>query len=113
MYHKFFFVERECIEIKYCQYCPALWGVISNTLPLWKKEWQYTASSRNELENTQYTIHNTQYTIHQYYPPLGSVLLHYVTQYLVFWGTPLYFLALAVELKLISSKPAFKENRII
>ena len=29
-----------------------LFGVISNTTPLWKKEWQYTASSRNELENT-------------------------------------------------------------
>ena len=27
-------------------------GVISNTLTLWKNEWQFTASSRDELENT-------------------------------------------------------------
>ena len=32
-----FFIEQECIEIIYCQYYPAIWGVISNTLPLWKK----------------------------------------------------------------------------
>ena len=46
-----FFIERECIEFIYCQYTPAVWREISNTLPLWKKEWQYTASSRDELEN--------------------------------------------------------------
>ena len=54
----FFFIEREGIEFIYCQYTPAVWGVISNTLPLWKKEWQYTASSWDELENT---------------PPLGNL----------------------------------------
>ena len=36
----------------YCQNYPAIWGVISNTLPLWKKECQYTDSSQDELENT-------------------------------------------------------------
>ena len=49
-YYSFFFIERECIEIIYCQYYPAIWGVISNTLPLWKTN--RMASSRNELENT-------------------------------------------------------------
>ena len=43
----FFFIERECIEFIYCQYTQAVWRVISNTLPLWKKELQYTASSRD------------------------------------------------------------------
>ena len=32
-----FFIEQELIEIIYCQYYPAIWGVISNTLPVWKK----------------------------------------------------------------------------
>ena len=45
-----FFIEQECIEFIYCQYTPAVWRVISNSLPLWKK-WQYTALSRDELEN--------------------------------------------------------------
>ena len=45
-------MERECIECIYCQDTPAVWREISNTLPPWKKEWQYTASSRDELENT-------------------------------------------------------------
>ena len=35
----FFFTERECIDIIYCQYYPAIWDVIS-------------ATSQNELENT-------------------------------------------------------------
>ena len=46
IYHSFF-PERECIEFIYCQYYPAIWDVVSNTPPPWKKEWQYTASSRN------------------------------------------------------------------
>ena len=33
----FFFIERECFEFKYCQYTLAVWRVISNTLPLYKK----------------------------------------------------------------------------
>ena len=33
----FFFIEQECIEFIYCQYYPATRGVISNKLPLWKK----------------------------------------------------------------------------
>ena len=37
-YYSFFFIKRECIEIIYCQYYPVIWGVISDTLPLWKKE---------------------------------------------------------------------------
>ena len=53
MIKTFFFIERECIEFKYCQYTPAVWRVISNIPPVWKKkESQYTASSRSELENT-------------------------------------------------------------
>ena len=32
-----FFIEQEFIEIIYCQYYPAIWGVISNTLLVWKK----------------------------------------------------------------------------
>ena len=40
----FFFIERECIEFKYWQYTPAVWRVISNTLPLWKKEWHCVKS---------------------------------------------------------------------
>ena len=57
----FFFIEQNYIEIiywqyylaiLYWQYYPAIWSVISNTLPVWKKECQYTASSRDELENT-------------------------------------------------------------
>ena len=31
------FIERVCIEFIYCQYTPAGWRVISNTLPFWKK----------------------------------------------------------------------------
>ena len=31
------FIEQECIEVIYCQYYLAIWSVISNTLPLWKK----------------------------------------------------------------------------
>ena len=57
----FFFIEQNYIEIiywqyypaiLYWQYYPAIWSVISNTLPVWKKECQFTASSRDELENT-------------------------------------------------------------
>ena len=79
-----FFIERECIEIIYCQYYPAIWGVISNTLLLWKTN--RMASSRNELENTpprQFTslgpqdCHRTG--IFQYIPPLSSVLLRYIS----------------------------------
>ena len=43
-----FLKVRECIEFIYCQYTLAVGRVTSNTLPLWKKEWQYIASSQDE-----------------------------------------------------------------
>ena len=39
-YFSFFFIERECIEIIYCQYYLAIWDIVFNTLPLWKTECQ-------------------------------------------------------------------------
>ena len=77
MHWAFLFIERECIEFIYCQYTPAVWGVISNTLPLWKKEWQYIASSWDELENTPPSANCLRGRIFQYTPFLGSVLLQY------------------------------------
>ena len=74
----FFFIERECIEIIYCQYYPAIWGVISNTLPFWKTN--RMASSRNELENTPLGPQDChRRSIFQYIPPLSSVLLRYIS----------------------------------
>ena len=32
-----FFIEQELIEIIYCQYYPAIWGVISDLLPVEKR----------------------------------------------------------------------------
>ena len=54
--------------------------VISNILPLWKKECQYTASSRGELENTppsaicthQPLILSWGFTLGQFLGPLGA-----------------------------------------
>ena len=65
----FFFTERECIDIIYCQYYPAIWDVIS-------------ATSQNELENTPPSAICTLKIasgapggrIFQHIPSLGSVL---------------------------------------
>ena len=65
----FFFIERECIDIIYCQYYPAIWDVIS-------------ATSQNELENTPPSAICTLKIasgapggrIFQHIPSLGSVL---------------------------------------
>ena len=48
----YFFIERSVWKW-YNVNTTRLFGMLfSNTLPLWEKEWQYTASSRDELENT-------------------------------------------------------------
>ena len=102
MYNPFFLIERECIEFIYCQFYPATRGVISDTLPLWKKEWQYTGSSQDELGNTPHlgNLHHSaldialricprsisraswcklpQGRIFQHIPPLGCLLLQYI-----------------------------------
>ena len=56
----------------------AVWRVNSNTLLLWKKDWQYTASRQDELENTPLlSVAYYEITIQPIYMPtnIGTAVL--------------------------------------
>ena len=58
----------ECIEIIYCQYYPAIWDVISNTLPLWKKEsrWSDSGPIKNIVKGDSRTKYCSTFCTAQY-----------------------------------------------
>ena len=62
----FFFIERECIEFEfiYCHYSPAVWRVISNTLPLIPHICHFLTQAKfleNKIYTEIYTV-NCQFT---------------------------------------------------
>ena len=81
----FFFIEQECIEFIYCQYYPATRGVISNKLPLWKKNGNALPQVKMNSKipppppPRQFAPRDClRGRFFQYIPPLSSVLLQFI-----------------------------------